>query len=73
MESLGVSGEHRCLADVLKTTEELHDTLETETSTGVARCTVLESIDVVLEGLDGDALRGGSLGKHRWVVHTLRT
>lgn len=71
MESHGVSREHRGLTDVLKTAEEFHDTLETEACTGMGGSTVLERIDVVLDGLDGDALGRGSLGEHDRVVHSL--
>ena len=71
MESHGVSREHRGLTDVLKTAEEFHDALETEACTGMGGSTVLERIDVVLDGLDGDALGRGSLGEHDRVVHSL--
>ena len=54
-ESLRVSGEHRGLADVVQSAEELDDALQTETGTSMGRCTVLEGFDIVLDCLNGDA------------------
>jgi len=56
MKPLGVPREQRSLADVVEATEELDDTLETETGTSVSGCTISERLNVVLDSLNGNAL-----------------
>ena len=72
-KSLGISGEERCLTNIVKPTEELDDTLESKSGTSMSRCSILESIDVILNGRDRDAEGLSSLGKHLRVMHSLGT
>ena len=73
LQSLGVSWEHGCLANVVESAEELNDTFHAKTSASMSRCAILECVDVVLDGLDGDSHRLGSLSEHGRVVHSLGT
>ena len=55
----------------MQTAEELNDTLKTETSTAVGRGTILEGLNVVLDGLSGDSEGVRSLSEHGGVVDSL--
>ena len=57
----------------MKAAEELNDTLETEASSSMRRCTILESIDVVFDLLDWNSAGLSSLCQHLRVVNTLRS
>ena len=75
-ESAGVSGEQAGEPDVRQTQPEHDDTLQTDSTTGVRRAAVAESVDVVAQalvlGVDGrDALAHALLQEGR-VVDALR-
>lgn len=68
---MGVSGEERRLSDVVKVAVELHNALKTEAGTTVSGRAVLEGVDVVLDGVDGEAALDSALLEHLGVVDSL--
>uniref|UniRef100_A0A7S3CR00 Uncharacterized protein n=1 Tax=Strombidium rassoulzadegani TaxID=1082188 RepID=A0A7S3CR00_9SPIT len=70
-DSLGVSGEEGALPNVVEVAVELDDSFEAEAGSSVGGGSVLEGVDVVLNGVDGDAEVLGSLGEHLGVVDSL--
>ena len=52
---------------------EFDDSFEAESGSTVSWCTVLERVDVVLDGLDWDFKKLGARGEHIRVVNTLST
>lgn len=72
-ESLRVTREETGLADVVQIAIELYNTFETETGATMARSTILERINVILNRLNCDVLGFGLLFKQFRVVNTLGT
>ena len=72
-ESLGVSGEQRALSNISDTAVELDDTLETNTAATMGRGSILERVNVFLDGRNGDLVCSGSLSEELGVVDTLGT
>lgn len=50
-QSLRISREWRCLPYIIESKEELYDSVQAQTATGVWSTSLFESIDVVLEAL----------------------
>jgi ABC-type lipopolysaccharide export system ATPase subunit len=71
-KSVGVSGEHRGLADVLQAQVEHHHALQADAAAAVGQRAVLEGVDVALDRRDGDAALSGALHQQVHVVDTLR-
>ena len=71
--SLWISWEQRGLSDIVQVAIELHDSLETEASATMCRCTILEGVNVVLDRGHWYAEVFGTLGQHFWFVNTLST
>lgn len=74
-QTLGVTGEQRSQTDVRQAEEEHNNTVQAETTAGVRRAALAESIEVILEAL---LVRLKALGAHRLlelldIVDTLGT
>ena len=72
-QSLGVSREETAFSDVSDTAVELDYTLETNTAATMGRSSILEGIDVILDGCQRDLVNGCTLSQELGVVDTLST
>lgn len=69
--SLGVSGEHADVADVRESEEEHHDTLETDSASGMRISAVREGLEISLQRVERDAMGLGTLREELGVMDTL--
>ena len=67
-EPLGVAGKQGGLSDVVQSTEQHHDTLQAHTCSSVWGGSILESIDIGLHTVDGDAAGLQALCRQRLLV-----
>lgn len=70
-QALGVSWEHRGLADVVETQVEHDHSLQADATTSVRRTAVSERVDVGSNGVNVDAVVLGSLDQHFGLMDTL--
>lgn len=70
-KALGVSWEKGSLSNVVEIAVKFNDALKSETSASMCGCTILESVDVVLDCLHWDAHFGCTLSKEDWVMDAL--
>lgn len=75
LQSHGVSRERACPPDILKAKPQEHNTLKTDTTTSVWRCSPAECIDIVFQArrIWVNLHRPHALREKFGVVYTLRT
>jgi hypothetical protein len=70
-DPFGVSGEQRCVSNVLECAVQHDYSFQTDASAAVGVGAVAEALNIVVDGGWVDALRDGSLPQHFGVVDTL--